>query len=317
MVPRSSALAALLLQVAETNASMDDLIQGHQVGDPGWTDKERFGHAYVSVYEMLFAPIRNRVRNITEIGVFLGGSLPLWHGYFPNAHVWAIDVTWQAQAAQVAQALGSRVSYLIGNSKHRNKVAEFGLARESMDIVIDDGGHSPHGNMRTLLNLWPLVKPGGYYIVEDITTGSTAEGNYLPGRRRDPSGFSWMAHNGTHWPKQMRDIYEQNDVFFADTLVGAIDFPAYQRSHLTWVIDRANHNSHLLVIKKRSSGPRMRSYVRPELKVAPISSRASNASLKTTSQIAPGALGAQKVVAVASPARRDMWWWWWWWRSWR
>jgi hypothetical protein len=42
------------------------------------------------------------------------------------------------------------------------------------DIVIDDGSHLGQDQITSLLTLWPFVKPGGCYIVEDIHT------SYLP-----------------------------------------------------------------------------------------------------------------------------------------
>ena len=33
-----------------------------------------------------------QVRNVTEVGVLFGRSLPMWHGYFPNARIWGVDI---------------------------------------------------------------------------------------------------------------------------------------------------------------------------------------------------------------------------------
>ena len=43
------------------------------------------------------------------------------------------------------------------------------------DIIIDDGSHFAVDQLNTLQNLYPLVKDGGYYIIEDITVGSTLQ----------------------------------------------------------------------------------------------------------------------------------------------
>ena len=47
-----------------------------------------------------------------------------------------------------------------------------------------------------------------------------------------------------------------SDVFLADTLVGVRDFEAYRNATNGWLLDRVNHNSHLLVLRKRPAGPR-------------------------------------------------------------
>ena len=63
-------------------------------------DKARDDHGYVSLYSMLFEPIRHRVRNITEIGIHHGKSLTLWHGYFARANIYGIDISVQPQARE-------------------------------------------------------------------------------------------------------------------------------------------------------------------------------------------------------------------------
>ena len=145
------------------------------------------------------------------------------------------------------------------------------LRKESMDLVIDDGDHRPIANAMTLVNFWHLVKPGGFYVVEDVTTGGNDNGHYMNPRRwpLQPPGYAWLAHNGTHWPRAVRDIYEQNDVFMADTLVGQREWEDYQeRNEGAWLRDRVNHNSHLLVIRKRRHGPRLRPVRRAVRKIS-------------------------------------------------
>ena len=221
------------------------------------TDKARDDHSYVSVYAMLFDPIRHRVQNVTEVGVLYGKSMPVWHGYFPFAHLWAIDFKLTPHATQWAlelQKKDNRVHYLEASSQDVTTPSRLGLAPSSMDIVIDDGDHKPAGNVKTLEVFWPLVKPGGYYIIEDIVTGGNKIGHYSTrAGPLDPTGSAWMAHNGTHWPASVRNIYEQNDVFFADTLVGHRDFNGFHSRMQGWMKNRVDHNSHLLVIKKRAT----------------------------------------------------------------
>ena len=38
------------------------------------------------------------------------------------------------------------------------------------DIVIDDGSHAPAHQVASLTALWPHVKVGGVYLVEDLHT---------------------------------------------------------------------------------------------------------------------------------------------------
>lgn len=222
---------------------------------------------YVGTYSMLFDPIRHRVRNFTEIGVHNGRSLHMWHKYFHSrAHIWGLDIAVQNRAREFVRSLGSegskRVTLLQGDSRDAAVIQRHRLQPGSMDVVIDDGDHIPRSNARTLLNFWPLVRPGGFYIIEDVVTGGNLHGHFmnrgfLPLQR---SGFAWLAHNAStgSWPlSAVREIYAQHDVFLADTQVGARDFDVFRSGMEGWFMDRVNHNAHLLVIRKRHT-PRTR-----------------------------------------------------------
>ena len=38
------------------------------------------------------------------------------------------------------------------------------------DLIIEDGPHSLESNENFLDVLWPYLKPGGHYVIEDINT---------------------------------------------------------------------------------------------------------------------------------------------------
>ena len=42
------------------------------------------------------------------------------------------------------------------------------VPRGSCDLIVDDGLHSWEGQQNTLLALWPYLRRGGYYFVEDV-----------------------------------------------------------------------------------------------------------------------------------------------------
>ena len=261
----------------KSSTLLEDLAHKHFI------DKGRDGHGYVQLYAMLFDPLRHDVRNFTEVGVQFGRALPVWHEYFPRAQLWVMDTAPKPDAWAQAKKLGERVHLLSpANSQLESTPARFGLSPGSMDIVLDDGDHSPLGNARTLLALWPLVRPGGYYIMEDVDTGGNSHGHHISRGSHNtkwyPPGYAWIAHagssNGTlkldladrqrraaginhRWPEEVQAIYEQNDVFFADTLVGHRDFTGLQRDLGGWMKDRVSHNSHCLVIRRRDP-PRSR-----------------------------------------------------------
>ena len=213
------------------------------------TDKSRDDHGYVGPYAMIFDGVRNQVRNMTEIGVLYGKSIPFWHSYFTNAQIWALDVRIQPAAYVMARDL-DRVRLLQANSQSNSTPTRLGLVEASMDVIIDDGDHSTMGMQTTFEIFWPLLRPGGYYIIEDIATGANAVGKYSgSGGKRSPTGFASVAHNPS---PAMRRVFDEHDVFFADVLIGSRVFDKFAKQMKSWMKDHVDHNSHMLVIRRRN-----------------------------------------------------------------
>jgi hypothetical protein len=122
----------------------------------GGTDKGV--HAYLGVYEELFAPLRGRPVRLLEVGVGLGRSLLLWERYLPLAAVYGLDLSPPDPGGRPT----SRATYLRGDSRAAD------LAPLAFDVVIDDGSHLPGDQKATHENLWPRVNPGGLYVTEDV-----------------------------------------------------------------------------------------------------------------------------------------------------
>lgn len=122
-------------------------------------------HHYLPVYDRHFAPWCGKPVRLLEIGVFKGGSLALWTGYFaPGSTIVGIDIDPACAGLDVAPA---RV--MIGSQDDpaflERVVEAFG---GEIDIVIDDGSHQARHMRRTFDILFPRVAEGGLYIVEDL-----------------------------------------------------------------------------------------------------------------------------------------------------
>ena len=184
------------------------------------TDKSHDDHKYTDLYAMLFAPLRNTAQNITEIGIAAGQSLWLWNDYFPQAHIWGIDVVRHQLRKQrpAFTANAPRVHLLLADVTNASEVESFGFSPESMDVIVDDGPHSSGPNERILVNMWPYLKPGGYYCVEDVQTGiddmaaaqSTASGRGVPGK----PGWAYLAHGAAEgrMGERARQILQEHGV---------------------------------------------------------------------------------------------------------
>lgn len=131
----------------------------HGAGDRGSV------HSYVQVYEALFAPLRFKGLNIVEIGVWQGHGVITWLDYFPNAAVYAFDIkdNWKFPRPMDRAHL-----FLDHDATDKQTVDDALSDTGGVDIVIDDGSHSLHDQVASLDVFWPHLRPGGWYIIEDV-----------------------------------------------------------------------------------------------------------------------------------------------------
>ena len=129
------------------------------------TDKARDDHKFVDLYGMMLDPIRERVANVTEIGVAYGLSLEIWNDFFPSANIWGIDLSVANIVRRRLQAK-KRIHLLAADSRDCSSVSALGFASSTMDVIIDDGPHNADANEALLACLWHTLRPGGLYFIE-------------------------------------------------------------------------------------------------------------------------------------------------------
>jgi methyltransferase family protein len=132
---------------------------------------DKYGaHMYTPVYAALTAAQRRNPVSLLEIGIGgfggrLGGeSLLMWAAYFRKGRIYGIDIV-----DKTALTAG-RIKVFQCSQTDRERLTA--LAREigPFDFVIDDGSHVNEHQIETFGILWPFVKDGGVYIVEDVQT---------------------------------------------------------------------------------------------------------------------------------------------------
>ena len=127
------------------------------------TDKVANGLA--EFYDELFGDIRNDVRKILEIGIDKGGSIQGWREFFPHALVYAVD---RRAEAITNIAINDHNTVAICCDVTDRQSMEHLLGYFDFDIIIDDGSHINKDVILAFDILWPRLRTGGYYIVEDI-----------------------------------------------------------------------------------------------------------------------------------------------------
>ena len=60
-----------------------------------------------------------------------------------------------------------RVQVMVGNQNDRQFLKGPGSGAGPYDVIIDDCGHQPEAQLDCFKTMWPALKSGGYYIIED------------------------------------------------------------------------------------------------------------------------------------------------------
>ena len=132
---------------------------------------------YFDIYHRHLARFIGQEGGLAEIGVYSGGSLPMWRSYFgPAMHIQGIDIE---TACNCYRSEGIDIS--IGDQSNRDFWADFRRKMPRVDIVIDDGGHLPEQQRVTLEEMLPHLAPGGVYICEDIHGAHNKFADYVSG----------------------------------------------------------------------------------------------------------------------------------------
>jgi hypothetical protein len=99
------------------------------------------------------------VGRIVEIGVLNGDSLRLWASEFPTALVVGVDI------ADRPDDLENRYFWLQCDQT----APELGGLCQCADVIVDDASHVGELTLRTWRNIWPHMKSGARYFIEDWT----------------------------------------------------------------------------------------------------------------------------------------------------
>ena len=128
------------------------------------TDKSSLFHNYAIKYDKLLSQFREQFTNILEIGVQFGNSVRMWEEYFPNAIINGIDIDPNCKKYET-----ERIKIIIANQENETQLKEL-KKLGSFDLIIDDGSHIYKHQILTFQTLFPFLKKGGIYVVEDSVT---------------------------------------------------------------------------------------------------------------------------------------------------
>lgn len=130
------------------------------------TDKGSFFHHYTKYYPTYLDKYRYQSGiKVLEIGVFRGESLKAVREYLKNAiEIVGIDIN---PACQQYQSDVDHIRVEIGDASNTDFLRWVNEKWGPFDIILDDGSHVIDDIATTFQTLFPLLRDGGVYIVED------------------------------------------------------------------------------------------------------------------------------------------------------
>ncbi len=140
------------------------------LGEIYGSDKS-IGHYYTKDYMTHFKAFKYKRIKLLEIGVGgydnpnLGGeSLRMWKKYFPFGLIFSIDIFDKSLLQE------NRVKIFKGSQRDNFFLTEVINEIGEPDLIIDDGSHINEDVIETFELLFPKLKDGGIYVVEDTQT---------------------------------------------------------------------------------------------------------------------------------------------------
>lgn len=127
---------------------------------------------FTPAYDFFLGHLRDKPIRLLEIGIGAGSSLPVWSQYFPKAIVVAADIN------SYPPSKIDRVTTVRFDQTDRVALRKFVKKHGPFDVIIDDGGHMMGQQQISLGALFPALKAGGLYFVEDLHTSYWPFGKY-------------------------------------------------------------------------------------------------------------------------------------------
>jgi cephalosporin hydroxylase len=189
----------------------------NNIGLQTGTDKNSNYHGYLDIYESYLRTYRSSPVTVIELGV--GGyeytdrggeSLRMWYRYFNNAKLIGIDIHAKDKI------INDRTEFWQGSQTDKNLLVTI-LQREEnapQRFIIDDASHNNRLTVESFDIIFPQLKSGDLYFIEDVHTSyfedEGYEGKAIPGDKGTTMDyFASLTHqlNSEHFAGQYRDQY--------------------------------------------------------------------------------------------------------------
>ena len=182
------------------------------------TDKSSAYHGYAEQYGRILEPLRlgGKPKAIVEIGVcrkwegnrHICPSLAMWRDWFALAGGPDMAVTVIGLDKCEFGIDDGRILTLVCDQGDGGHLAAARVAlkkafgdRGGVDLIVDDGSHIAAHQQQTMKALWPVLRVGGAYVIEDLNYNPEGE---KKSRRVRGCVEAWQAGTKPEWLVDLR-----------------------------------------------------------------------------------------------------------------
>lgn len=216
----------------------------HNMGKYFNTDKwdgehTHAGSSYLHTYEKYLSHLREKKIKFLEIGVKDGSSHRMWSHYFSNdSTIYGLDIDPRCKNYEKHHQW-KNIKIYIGSQDDQEVISQMAKdSKSGFDVILDDGSHVNELTIKSFNLLFPLLKPGGIYIIEDLGC------SYLEDQLS--SDIDRGAWPGMEYNKDVEFINRRQDI---DSLFSAIikEIDLKNNTQYEWI----HFYSKIAIIKKR------------------------------------------------------------------
>lgn len=133
-------------------------------------------HSYLDLYQRLLVGKKHSAKNVLEVGIYAGGSIKLWHDFFPNATIYGLDII---HIDNVWDGIknNDRIKLYTSNDAYDDNFFTNNILNKGVrfDFMLDDGPHTLESMKRFIKLYSQVMTDDGILIIEDVQDWSWIE----------------------------------------------------------------------------------------------------------------------------------------------
>src|SRR5437016_5785047 len=162
-----SVLRTMMGKTVEKPRGLRDIAARFEGGVDSWSKIAVPG--LYELYESYLRELTDRPITLLELGVHGGASLKTFASYFPNGKIIGVDI----KGDELDFAGFPNIFFAYGDQRKAEELDAICAAHapDGLDVIIDDASHYGTWSLGSYNALFPHLKQGGLYFIEDWTTG--------------------------------------------------------------------------------------------------------------------------------------------------